>query len=95
MNLDFLLGGGVSYDVTDGYDSAWEVELGEQAKVCARVKDAAGTPLIWETDYGKGKFVVDNFGCMKSNARAFCSFLQSAHRCRGLSGDQWLGFYSG
>ena len=52
---DFLLGGGVSYDVTDGYDSAWEVELGEQAKVCARVKDAAGTPLIWETDYGKEK----------------------------------------
>ena len=93
---DLLLGGGVSYDVTDGYDSAWEVELGEQAKVCARVKDAAGTPLIWETDYGKGKFVVDNFGLYrKSNARSFCSFLQSAHRCRGLSGDQWLGFLSG
>ena len=35
---DFLLGGGVSYDVTDGYVSAWEVELGEQAKVCARVR---------------------------------------------------------
>ena len=66
---DFLLGGGVSYDVTDGYDSAWEVELGEQAKVCARVKDAAGTPLIWETDYGKGKFVVDNFGLYEKATR--------------------------
>lgn len=71
---DFLLGGGVSYDVTDGYDSAWEVELGEQAKVCARVKDAAGTPLIWETDYGKGKFVVDNFGlCEKATRGLFAA----------------------
>ena len=68
---DFLLGGGASYDITDGYDSAWEVELGEQAKVYARAKDATGTPLIWETDYGKGTFVVDNFGLYEKATRGF------------------------
>ena len=68
---DFLLGGGTSYNITDGYDSAWEVELGEQAEVYARIKDATGTPLIWEADYGKGKFVVDNFGLYEKATRGF------------------------
>jgi len=68
---DFLLGGGRTYGITDGYDSAWEVELDEKATVHARAKDAEGTPLIWENTYGKGKFVVDNFGLYEKATRGF------------------------
>ncbi len=68
---DFLLGGGSAYLVTDPYESAWEVELGETAKVYAWVKDKNGAPLIWENRYGRGKFVVDNFGLYTKATRGF------------------------
>lgn len=68
---DFLVGGGQAYAVTDGYDSAWEVELSERTHVYARVGDASGMPLIWEADYGKGRFVVDNFGLYGKVTRGF------------------------
>lgn len=68
---DFLVGGGQAYTVTDGYDSAWEVELSERTHVYARVGDASGMPLIWEADYGKGRFVVDNFGLYGKVTRGF------------------------
>lgn len=68
---DFMLGGGQAYEITDPYDSAWSVQLSEQAKVHAQVEDENGQPLIWENQYGKGKFVVDNFGLYEKAVRGF------------------------
>lgn len=68
---DFMLGGGQAYEITDPYDSAWAVQLSEQAKVHAQVEDENGQPLIWENQYGKGKFVVDNFGLYEKAVRGF------------------------
>ena len=73
FDKEFLIGGGQAYTIMDPYDSAWEVELAETARVYARVGDQSGTPVIWEEDYGKGRFVVDNFGlCEKDHKRIFC-----------------------
>ena len=68
---DFMLGGGQAYEITDPYDSAWSVQLSEQAKVHAQVEDENGQPVIWENQYGKGKFVVDNFGLYEKAVRGF------------------------
>ena len=68
---DFMLGGGQAYEITDPYDSAWAVQLSEQAKVHAQVGDENGQPVIWENQYGKGKFVVDNFGLYEKAVRGF------------------------
>lgn len=68
---DFLIGGGRSYMVTDPFDSAWEVQLDETARVYARIGDENGMPLIWERNYGKGKFVIDNFGLTEKAVRGF------------------------
>ena len=46
-------------------------ELAETARVYARVGDQSGTPVIWEEDYGKGRFVVDNFGLCEKATRGF------------------------
>ena len=72
INDDFMLGGGKSYAVTDGYESARTVELNPKTtKVYAREGDKNGVPLIWETSYGKGKFVVNNFGMCDKAYRGF------------------------
>ena len=68
---DFLIGGGRSYVITDPFDSAWEVQLDENVRVYARVGDENGMPLIWEKNYGKGKFVIDNFGLTAKAVRGF------------------------
>ena len=68
---DFLIGGGRSYMITDPFDSAWEVQLDETARVYARIGDENGMPLIWERNYGKGKFVLDNFGLTEKAVRGF------------------------
>ena len=68
---DFLIGGGRSYMITDPFDSAWKVQLDETARVYARIGDENGMPLIWERNYGKGKFVIDNFGLTEKAVRVF------------------------
>ena len=68
---DFLIGGGQAYTITDPYDSAWEVDLDEKTRVYARIGNQKGTPVIWENTYGKGKFVVDNFGLYEKAVRGF------------------------
>ena len=68
---EFMLGGGQAYAITDPYDSAWAVQLSENAKVYARVNEKNGQPVIWENQYGKGKFVVDNFGLYEKAVRGF------------------------
>ena len=68
---DFMIGGGRSFQIPDAYDSAWEVSVGETAKVYAWADDEKKVPLIWENSYGKGKFVVDNFGLCEKATRGF------------------------
>ena len=50
---DFMIGGGRSFQIPDAYDSAWEVSVGETAKVYAWTDDEKKVPLIWENSYGK------------------------------------------
>lgn len=71
FDSDFLIGGGKSYAITDGFDSARQVELSEKAQVYAWAKEPGGIPLIWENIYGDGKFVVDNFGFYEKAFRGF------------------------
>ena len=71
FDKDFVIGGGMAYTITDPYDSAWTVEVDEKTRVYARIGDEKGTPLIWENDYGAGKFVVDNFGLYEKAVRGF------------------------
>ncbi len=72
INEDFMVGGGKAYAVTDGYESARTVQLNPKTtKVYAREKDKNGVPLIWEAVYGKGKFVVNNFGMCDKAYRGF------------------------
>lgn len=71
FDSDFLIGGGKSYAITDGFDSARQVELSEKAQVYAWAKEPGGIPLIWENTYGDGKFVVDNFGFYEKAFRGF------------------------
>ena len=35
FDSEFLIGGGKAYRITDGYESAWAVELSQRAKVYA------------------------------------------------------------
>ncbi|MBR6647421.1 MAG: DUF2194 domain-containing protein, partial [Clostridia bacterium] len=68
----FMVGGGRSFIVEDGYDSSWAVQLDkEKTKVYAWVDNENKNPLIWETKYGKGKFVVDNIGLYEKAMRGF------------------------
>ena len=71
FDSEFLVGGGKAYRITDGFESAWTVELSQRARVYAWADDTSGVPLIWEADYGNGKFVVDNFGFYEKAFRGF------------------------
>lgn len=71
LDEDFMVGGGRSYTITEPYESAWAVEITEKARVHAWTDDAKKLPLIWENDYGDGKFVVDNFGLYVKATRGF------------------------
>ncbi len=68
----FMLGGGRSFEVPDAYESARTVQLNPKTtRVYAWVGKQGGVPLIWEANYGKGKFVVDNFGLCDKAYRGF------------------------
>ena len=68
----FMLGGGRTYEVSDGYDSARTVQLNPKTtRIHVREGDEKGVPLIWETDYGEGKFVINNFGMCDKSYRGF------------------------
>lgn len=69
---DFMIGGGRAFTIVDSYDSARMVRLRmENVVVYAREGDEKGVPLIWESSYGQGKFVVDNFGICDKAFRGF------------------------
>lgn len=85
VDSDFMIGAGKAYVVTDAYESARTVQLNpETTRVYARVNDEHGVPVIWETSYGNGKFVVNNFGmCDKAYRGLFAASLS-------LFGDVFL-----
>lgn len=77
VNEDFMIGGGKAFVVTDAYESARTVQLNPKTtKVHASLNKKGGVPLIWEANYGNGKFVVDNFGmCDKAYRGLFAASL--------------------
>lgn len=66
----FMIGGG-SFAIEDGYDSALVVSLSEDCQVYVNTDEEYAIPLVWEKDYGDGKFVVDNFGICEKATRGF------------------------
>ena len=69
IDKDFMIGGGKSYPIDGGFESAWAVSLSSDTKVHAWTDNEARIPLVWEKKYGKGKFVVDNFGIYERAVR--------------------------
>lgn len=69
IDKDFMIGGGKSYPIDGGFESAWTVSLSSDTKVHAWTDNEARIPLVWEKKYGKGKFVVDNFGIYERAVR--------------------------
>ena len=69
-SADFMIGGGQDYVIVDPFDSAWNVELNERAKlyVWSNIGEHK-VPLVWENDYGSGKFVVVNLGIYEKAVR--------------------------
>lgn len=65
----FMIGGGQNFTITDPFDSAWAVEVGEQTTVHAYTGDEKRTPVVWENAYGEGKFVVVNLGLYEKATR--------------------------
>lgn len=68
---DFMIGGGKTFAITDAWDSALAVQLDRSDKVTvyAYTGDERQVPLIWESRYGRGKFVLDNFGLYTKEVR--------------------------
>lgn len=66
----FMLGCNKTYRITDAYESSLTVRLAENCKVYVEETGSA-IPLIWETNYGSGKFVVCNLGFYEKAYRGF------------------------
>ena len=68
---NFMVGGGKSFSITDPWDSALTVRLNtsDSVTVYAYTGDDRQLPLIWESRYGSGKFVLDNFGIYAKHVR--------------------------
>lgn len=72
VNEDFMLGGGRAFVVTDAYESARTIQLNTKTTtVHASLSEKGGMPLIWEAEYGDGKFVVNNLGMYDKAYRGF------------------------
>lgn len=66
----FLLGGGQRYELSDPFESSMAVQLRDDATVYAVTGDE-GVPLIWSTELGEGRVVVDNIGVYDKVMRGF------------------------
>ena len=69
----FMIGGGRDFPITGGFESSWSVRLAhdDSVKILAHTADEREVPLIWESYYGKGKFVVVNIGMYEKSNRGF------------------------
>lgn len=71
VDESFMLGAGC-YVVDDPFDSARTVRLySDCTTVYAAVGGPEGNPLIWDCDYGAGKFAVNNIGVYDKAYRGF------------------------
>ena len=70
---EFMIGGGRDYTITDPFKSAWNITLSERAKLYAWSSGKYKIPLVWENDYGLGKFVVVNLGIYEKAVRGIFS----------------------
>ncbi len=68
---EYMLGAQKTYIVEDPYESSIGVQLSNKCKVYA--KTSSGKPLVWSNGYGKGKFVVCNFGYVSKAYRGIYS----------------------
>ena len=67
---NFMIGGGESFSIMDGWESALTVRLDpSRTTTHAFTGDERQIPLVWESSYGKGKFVLDNFGLYTKEVR--------------------------
>lgn len=68
---NFMVGGGRSFAITDAWESALTVRVAEsdRVKVHAWTDDERKLPLVWESRYGSGRFVLDNFGIYTKDTR--------------------------
>lgn len=68
---NFMVGGGKSFYITDPWNSALAIRLknSDSVTVHAYTGDDRQLPLIWESRYGSGKFVLDNFGIYTKDVR--------------------------
>ena len=73
VTANFMVGGGRSFAITDSWDSALVVRVDEsdRVKVHAYTDDDRQLPLVWESRYGSGRFVLDNFGIYTKDTRGF------------------------
>jgi len=70
----FMIGGGRGFKLDDGFDSGWAVQVDHsKANVYVHTDDKRKAPLIWTTEHGKGKFVVNNMGLYEKVMRGFYS----------------------
>ncbi|MDD2958079.1 MAG: DUF2194 domain-containing protein [Lachnospiraceae bacterium] len=66
----FMIGAD-TFGVEDAYESALNVSLQDDCTVYMTTDGAYPIPLVWENSYGKGKFVIDNFGLCEKATRGF------------------------
>lgn len=68
---NFMVGGGQGFAITDAWESALTVRVAEsdRVKVYAYTDDDRKLPLVWESRYGEGRFVLDNFGIITKETR--------------------------
>lgn len=69
----FMLGAGQDYTIDEPFESAWAVELDDNAEVYLTTGDGNKIPLVWEYDLGNGRVVVDNIGIYVKAMRGFYS----------------------
>jgi hypothetical protein len=70
---NFMLGSGRIYKIDDPFESAWAVELEDNADVYLTTGDDKQVPLVWKYELGNGHVVVDNFGIYVKAMRGFYS----------------------
>lgn len=72
IHEDFMVGGGRTFVIPDGYDSAAAVQLDPNlTEIYVWTDDDRKLPLIWKSEYGEGNFVVCNIGLYEKAVRGF------------------------
>ncbi len=59
---DTLIGAGSSYTIENAFPSSMAVRLNENCRVHISTAADDSVPILWDTDYGNGRFVVMNLG---------------------------------